>query len=303
MAITQVNIGSLPDGAGGDTPRSAMVKINANFTDTPNAASRLVGTAVGNVMEVGAFGIGRDALAITNVTDFTELMSKYSGVYRPSTNWATTNAPHSAGGTALVLSNTGSISSALILPYGKAGANPNAMSVISRYFAETPVEQTVYTSKNPIIANTINTATSGKLVSVLATGELQSIGFTVDANGVIKKASPIVRLFADKIELNDEAEEQNITYEKLDIGDYLIKGSTGFAQEGWYIETPKDANGNVLVAVVYEQLKNNDIRVKTCSKMVDKITGDVVPNTKEPKDIPPTRWIDIRLNELPDITA
>ena len=254
-------------------------------------------------MEVGAFGIGRDALAITNVTDFTELMSKYSGVYRPSTNWATTNAPHSAGGTALVLSNTGSISSALILPYGKAGANPNAMSVISRYFAETPVEQVVYTSKNPIIANTINTATSGKLVSVLATGELQSIGFTVDANGVIKKASPIVRLFADKIELNDEAEEQNITYEKLDIGDYLIKGSTGFAQEGWYIETPKDANGNVLVAVVYEQLKNNDIRVKTYSKMVDKITGDVVPNTKEPKDIPPTRWIDIRLNELPDITA
>ena len=303
MAITQVNIGSLPDGVGGDTPRSAMVKINANFTDAPNAASRLVGTAVGNVMEVGAFGIGRDALAITNVTDFTELMSKYSGVYRPSTNWATTNAPHSAGGTALVLSNTGSISSALILPYGKAGANPNAMSVISRYFAETPVEQVVYTSKNPIIANTINTATSGKLVSVLATGELQSIGFTVDANGVIKKASPIVRLFADKIELNDEAEEQNITYEKLDIGDYLIKGSTGFAQEGWYIETPKDANGNVLVAVVYEQLKNNDISIKTYSKMVDKITGDVVPNTKEPKDIPPTRWIDIRLNELPDITA
>lgn len=298
MAITQVNIGSLPDGVGGDTPRSAMVKINTNFTDAPNAASRLVGTAVGNVMEVGAFGIGRDALAITNVTNFTELMSKYSGVYIPSTNWATTNAPHSAGGTALVLSNTGSISSALILPYGKAGANPNAMSVISRYFAETPVEQIVYTSKNPIIANTLNAATSGKLVSVLATGELQSIGFTVDANGVIKKASPIVRLFADKIESNDEAEEQNITFERLGIGDYLIKGSLGFAQEGWYIEMPKDANGNVLVAVVYEQLPNNDISVKTYSKVMDKVTGNIVPNIKEPKDIPSTRWVDIRLKEI-----
>ena len=298
MAITQVNIGSLPDGVGGDTPRSAMVKINTNFTDAPNAASRLVGTAVGNVMEVGAFGIGRDALAITNVTNFTELMSKYSGVYIPSTNWATTNAPHSAGGTALVLSNTGSISSALILPYGKAGANPNAMSVISRYFAETPVEQIVYTSKNPIIANTLNAATSGKLVSVLATGELQSIGFTVDANGVIKKASPIVRLFADKIESNDEAEEQNIMFERLGIGDYLIKGSLGFAQEGWYIEMPKDANGNVLVAVVYEQLPNNDISVKTYSKVMDKVTGNIVPNIKEPKDIPSTRWVDIRLKEI-----
>ena len=298
MAITQVNIGSLPDGVGGDTPRSAMVKINANFTDAPNAASRLVGTAVGNVMEVGAFGIGRDALAITNVTDFTELMSKYSGVYRPSTNWATTNAPHSAGGTALVLSNTGSISSALILPYGKAGANPNAMSVISRYFAETPVEQIVYTSKNPIIANTVNAATSGKLVSVLASGELQSIGFTVDSNGVIKKASPIVRLFADKIELNDEAEEQDITFERLGIGDYLIKGSLGFAQEGWYIEMPKDANGNVLVAVVYKQLPNNDISVKTYAKKFDEETGDIVPNTDKPRDIPETRWVDLRLESI-----
>ena len=298
MAITEVNIGSLPDGIGGDTPRSAMVKINTNFTDNANAASRLVGTAVGNVMEVGAFGIGRDALAITNVTNFTELLSKYSGVYRPSTNWATTNAPHSAGGTALVLSNTGSISSALILPYGKAGANPNAMSVISRYFAETPIEQIVYTSKNPIIANTLNAATSGKLVSVLATGELQSIGFSVDANGFIKKASPIVKLFADKIELNDEAEEQDVTFERLGIGDYLVKGSLGFAQEGWYIEMPKDANGNVSVAVVYKQLPNNDISVKTYAKKFDEETGDILTNLDKPRDIPETRWIDLRLESI-----
>ena len=298
MAITEVNIGSLPDGVGGDTPRSAMVKINTNFTDNANAASRLVGTAVGNVMEVGAFGIGRDALAITNVTNFTELLSKYSGVYKPTGSWATTNAPHSAGGTALVLSNTGSISSALILPYGKAGANPNAMSVISRYLAETPIEQIVYTSKNPIIANTLNAATSGKLVSVLATGELQSIGFSVDANGFIKKASPIVRLFADKIELNDEAEEQDVSFERLGTGDYLVKGSLGFAQEGWYIEMPKDANGNVLVAVIYEQLENNDISVKTYAKKFDEETGDILPNLDKPRDIPETRWIDLRLESI-----
>ena len=306
MAITEVKLGTLPDGVGGDTPRSAMVKINSNFginssgvyAANENAASRLVGTAAGNVMEVGAFGLGRDALAITNVTNFTELMSKYSGVYKPSTNWATTNAPHSAGGTALVLSSTSSISSALILPYGKAGANPNAMSVISRYFAETPIEQIVYTSKNPIIANTLNAATSGKLVSVLATGELQSIGFSVDANGFIKKASPIVRLFADRIELNDEAEEQNVVFERLGVGDYLIKGSLGFSQEGWYIDMPKDANGNVLVAVVCKQLPNNDISVKTYAKKFDEETGDIVPNTEKPRDIPETRWIDLRLESI-----
>ena len=83
------------------------------------------------------------------------------------------------------------------------------------------------------------------------------------------------------------------------MGDYLIKGSTGFAQEGWYIEMPKDANGNVLVAVVYKQLANNDITVKTYAKMFDPDTGDIVANTAKPRDIPSTRWIDLRLQALP----
>ncbi|WP_151817443.1 pyocin knob domain-containing protein [Acinetobacter ursingii] len=122
---------------------------------------------------------------------------------------------------------------------------------------------------------------------------------TVDSNGFVKKASPIVQLYADKIELNDEAKEQDIVFEKLGVGDYLIKGSLGFAQESWYIEMPKNANGNVLVAVVYEQLSNKDISVKTYAKKLDTETGDVVPNLSKPNDIPGGRWIDIRLNELP----
>ncbi|HCW6521593.1 TPA: phage tail protein, partial [Acinetobacter baumannii] len=71
---------------------------------------------------------------------------------------------------------------------------------------------------------------------------------TTDGNGFIKAASPIVKLFNDHIELNDEAERQPITFDKLGTGDYLVKGSLGFAQEGWYIEVPKDANGNTIVA-------------------------------------------------------
>ena len=62
---------------------------------------------------------------------------------------------------------------------------------------------------------------------------------------------------------------------------------------------PKDANGNVLVAVVYEQLDNNDISVKTYAKMFDEETGDIVANTAKPRDIPATRWIDLRLQALP----
>ncbi|WP_249451909.1 phage tail protein [Acinetobacter indicus] len=121
---------------------------------------------------------------------------------------------------------------------------------------------------------------------------------TVDSNGFIKSASPIVQLFADKIELNDEAQQQNIEFKKLGVGDYLIKGSSGFAQDGWYIETPKDANGNLLVAVVYEQLANGDISVKTYDYMLNN-KGRIVADTETPLDIPETRWIDLRLQELP----
>lgn len=45
MAIQTINL-AVP---GGDTPRSANTKINANFTDQTNAASRLVGTGAGQV--------------------------------------------------------------------------------------------------------------------------------------------------------------------------------------------------------------------------------------------------------------
>lgn len=124
---------------------------------------------------------------------------------------------------------------------------------------------------------------------------------TVDANGFVKKASPIVQLYADKIEINDEASQQAISFEKLDTGSYLVKGSLGFAQEGWYIEMPKDANGNVLVAVVYKQLENNDISIKTYAKKLDEETGDVVPNLLKPRDIPENRSITLRLQELPKL--
>ncbi|HCH9020353.1 TPA: hypothetical protein NNS98_004558 [Salmonella enterica] len=119
---------------------------------------------------------------------------------------------------------------------------------------------------------------------------------TVDSNGFIKAASPIVKLFADKIELNDEAAEQNIIFEKLGVGDYLIKNSTGFSNDGWYIEAPKDANGNNLFALVYKTLENGDISVKTYAKKFDIATASIVADISKPVDINEGRWIDIRLN-------
>ncbi|HEE6506001.1 TPA: phage tail protein, partial [Acinetobacter baumannii] len=105
---------------------------------------------------------------------------------------------------------------------------------------------------------------------------------TTDGNGFIKAASPVVKLFQSHIELNNDAAKQPITFDKLGTGDYLIKGSLGFAQEGWYIEVPKDANGNTIVAVVYDTLENGDISIKTYKRKFDFELAAVVADHENP---------------------
>lgn len=264
MAIQRINLGTAPSGTGGDTNRSAFKKIDGNFADTTNAASRLVGTATGNVMEVGAFGLGGEASYIQDANLMTV------------TSYARTDA-----------------SCANLPPLLSDMDKQGTIHTIAWNTEQTT--QIYYSIFNRDIFFRRKIWNTWGMWQIFRT----DVNTTVDSNGLLKAASPIVRLFADKIELNAEAKLQDIIFEKLGVGDYLIKGSLGFAQEGWYIEMPKDANGNVLVAVVYEQLANNDISVKTYAKKFDEETGDVVANTAKPRDIPSTRWIDLRLQALP----
>ena len=267
MAIQLPNPG-LGDGQTGDNEYVMWTKVKDNFNNTTHAASRLVGTADGNVMEVGAFGLGRSAVLVSNDTLLSALTKGFI-----------------------------TIGAQPAIVYGQNyGASYNGILRLPT-FNQTEISVSRIGGGNSTATTTIGQNTDRIIVKTTANTQ-------VDPNGFIKNASPIISLYADKIELNDEAKQQKITFEKLGVGDYLIKGSTGFAQEGWYIEMPKDANGNVLVAVVYEQLENNDISVKTYAKMFDEETGDIVANTAKPRDIPATRWIDLRLQELPqpDIT-
>lgn len=273
MAIQTANLGAAPSGVGGDTFRSAATKFNENFTNYAHAASRLVGTQAGNLMQVGAFGVGyfnRNSSVISTpsqippglsltamTTDLLDIQSKADWQDAAVLNIRAWDSSRLAGAQAQI---------AICGPgvFLRAGRSWDSSDVFDGGWIK------VYTSRNT----------------------------TTDSNGFVKAASPIVKLFADKIELNDEAQRQNVEFEKLGVGDYLIKGSSGFAQEGWYVETPKDANGNLLVAVVYEQLENGDISVKTYDYMLNK-KGRIVADTETPLDIPENRWIDIRLQELP----
>ena len=270
MAIQTVKTGAAVNDGTGDDARTCFTKINSNFTDNSHAASRLVGTEAGNVMEVGAFGLGTVIATDTSPYVLNDVVvTKFTGT---SATW--NNSPY----------------------VGIHGSNQGLAINLAGFGGNYAIQ-----IWNPIqsIAPHIrikNNGTWGNWHEFYTEANTAK-----DPNGFIKAASPIVSVFADKIELNDEAKLQPVTFEKLGVGDYLIKGSTGFAQEGWYIETPKDANGNVLVAVVYEQLGNNDISVKTYDYMLNK-KGRIVPDLETPLDIPETRWIDLRLQELPQPT-
>lgn len=301
MAKQTINQGTAPTGAGGDTFRSGSAKLQANDDEI---YSQLGATAQGalpaalpvNKGGTGAtttaaartnLGLGNEGFAAfndsviallfnkTKVTDFSNVLgtNKFSSVSHG--DWQN----GSTGNSLLMPQRYGSLFS-----YNGINSNGTYAYQFFRGF-----------SGRDLFYRCGDGADIWSGWGVFRTG----LNTTIDANGFIKNASPVVQLFADRIELNDEARQQEISFEKLGTGDYLIKGSSGFAQTGWYIETPKDANGNVLFSVIYTTLENGDISVKTYKKKFDFETVSIVADLDNPVDITENRWIDLRLQELP----
>ncbi len=293
MAKQTINQGTAPTGAGGDTFRSGSAKLQANDDEiytqlgaTPQgvlpatlpinkggtgAASTSEARTNLNVPHIGEFGLGRpNDLRSIDTSSPGKLLGMGLRFGLMSHNQiGSADSPWYAS----LLLNAHTDGSAV-------GAAPAILAFgVGNMYLKIPNangDAWVRTTTMLSDANTVR-----------------------DSNGFIKAASPIVKLYAEKIELNDEAGQQNISFEKLDVGNYLIKGSSGFAQEGWYIETPKDANGNVLFSVIYTTLENGDISVKTYKKKFDIETSSIVADLEQAIDIPVGRWIDIRLQELP----
>ncbi|ENO0866748.1 hypothetical protein ACA523_002975 [Providencia stuartii] len=139
---------------------------------------------------------------------------------------------------------------------------------------------------------------------------------TKDSNGNLKAASPIVKVFAEHIETNDEAE--GVTMQKLGVGHYLIKGVVGFNADGaWGINNgfviPQDHNGKNMVLIDYEVKPDGDIEVFVFHqqnadmperfqnkriKHIDEDGNPVYYENYEPCDVPESRWIDMRV-EMP----
>lgn len=119
---------------------------------------------------------------------------------------------------------------------------------------------------------------------------------TVDSNGFIKSASPIVRLFADRTE--EPVETVGSTMTRQGVGSYTLSGVPPLATDGWQIEVPQDHNGNRLVFV--ETSYTGDTLTVTTSKPVWSMET-MSWAAGDPVDIPDGRWVDLRFWKDPTL--
>lgn len=220
------------------------------------AVSDAVGT--GRLMREGAYGVGSTISKRVTADDLLDVLLLENGFFR----FIGTVGQSTNGGCILVNSSDSDRSSAMIM-------------------------LDMYRSRASIAFNNKSEVTEADIYT--------SINTTVDSNGFIKQASPIIKLFDDHIEANDSFKEKP-EFEKLGTGVYQISGTLGLAKEGWYIETPRDRNGFPYFLVEWEQDENNVVTIRTFKRKIDLETLDFVNG--DPVDIrEDQRWIDLRFHE------
>jgi len=131
---------------------------------------------------------------------------------------------------------------------------------------------------------------------------------TVDSNGFIKKASPIIKIFHDgSFDVNAESEGASVNRE--DIGIYRVSNILGMNSDGAWggidggFEVPTDRNGQRLVWLDYEVDADGSILVKTYHRTYPDAPA-FARNIKDgyeegaPIDIPSDQFLSVRV-EMP----
>lgn len=135
---------------------------------------------------------------------------------------------------------------------------------------------------------------------------------TVDSNGFLKAASPIIKLFNDRIEHNGQFDEEPV-FEKIGVGTYKISNTLGLAREGWTYEKPRGKDGNPYFRIIVKKTEDGCIiSVHDEFEALEEATitdiegnerkiNKVVKILGEARDIKPhERWIDLRFHEEPE---
>lgn len=269
MAIQLPNPG-LGDGQTGDNEYVMWTKVKDNFSNQTHAASRLVGTDKDNVMQVGAFGVGRPTVLLRD--EAKDMLATGVGNYVLSQGLLE-DAEGGPLGPGFIMS----------LPWALGSTASIAKQL---YFG-------AYSSEFKIRERPALSAPYAPWRTIYHTGNT-----TTDSNKNIKTSSPVVRVFSDHLDKIHEANDLPIEYTRNGVGDYTITGTTGLRENDWQIVIPKDDHDNQLIAFTIED-DNGTIRLKTYKRIFSMETFTFGPDLNTPMEIPEGRWVDLHFNDLP----
>ncbi|MEG2115076.1 MAG: phage tail protein [Hafnia sp.] len=274
----------LPDGStfSGPSWNSIVSALNekADKSALGNAATKNTGSKNGDIMEVGAFGLGGQAALLNNAEISTPLSGCQLFMYGGGASGFWTE-----WGAGVKINYGGSHNFQIYL----SGNDGTLLTLVQQ------------TDSYPIIRKHYNNGNT-----------------TIDANGNLKPASPIIKLKGDgSAEFNDEA--QGAMTERISKGVYKITGVLGFNSDpawggvnGGYV-IPNNGNSLPLLWVDCDIEPDGSIIVNTFHRthpeapaFAQNLIGNKEDNgvfnetvkAGEPIDIPNGRWIDLRV-EMP----
>ncbi|ATX92802.1 phage tail protein [Citrobacter portucalensis] len=261
----------------GDLPDTHTARVNLGLG---SAATKNTGGSLGDIMMVGAFGLGGVAALLNNA----DIGSPVTGCQLfmngggPTGFWTEWGA-----GVKISYSNTHNFQIYL------SGSDATLLTLVHQV------------GGSPLIRKHYNNGNT-----------------TIDSNGNLKPASPVIKLKGDgTAEFNEEAE--GVMTERIDTGIYKISGVLGFHSEpiwggvdGGFV-IPANTNGLPLLWVDYEIDPDGSITLKTYHRTHDSAPefarnligiknedGSFTETVQdgEPVDIPAGRWVDLRV-EMP----
>lgn len=243
-----------------------------------SAATKDSGTGTGNLLEVGAFGMGGNAIAFND-------------------SWHIEKSCFERFG-------------------GGEDGYPFGAGINIKYNDDYAFMLHVETNSANVISYVIHRGANGneRKVNIL----WGAANTTVDSNGFIKKASPVVKIFADGHFITNE-ESDGVSVLRCGTGEYLVKGCTGLHSDAAWggidggFEIPVDRNKQPRVWLDYMVNADGSILVKTYHRVngsapsfaqnrigstdINGMFTETVAD-REPVDIPADSFVSVRV-EMP----
>jgi len=259
----------------GRTPATARGDLQLSAAATANVQTSIDDSTAGTLLTVGAFGLG----GITGMQGPTNanLINKngiWNGASAGSTNYFDPYSP-----------------------------------LLCMFRTSTTSSQLQATIDGRLAVRGYNGSTMSAWNQCYTTGNT-----TRATDGTLRAASPIVRIVKSKEyctrpdidELDFQwcgagvanAEAEGVTLTRQETGVYLLKGSAGLAKSGWQMSPPRDPQGSGDMGIVEaEQGEDGTLIIRLYKRRyVMTEDGDIEVAKGAPIDVPPTSWIDIRLD-------